>query len=777
MRIFPTRFAAEKDRKVGARPFYILECPFPSTGTIFIADHCITTSSWKGGITTKSWSKGWGQIAEDIGNEQALTKVSTFSLGVIIDPIALPNIETVLETAANNVEITDCFLYLAYYDLLGALELTDPPQLMWAGNMIDPDYLDELTMRVEMVDRSVRVDKYVGTKLSLTDYPDAHPDDVGKVMNIVYGANNMVPGLRADWSAQTTLKTGIDDTYTTSLELSDASRFPSTGSIWIDEEKIAYASKTGNVLNTLTRAQAGTTGAVHSVGAGVIEAKTQYDSVLASHALKTITSIFAEISGNRLRVDAGVTALVVNGKQILRAIEQITLAPTGEAAIVDTIEVSDPGHAHSDAGAGTPVSGNLCNGNSDGSGHWYTSGSSGAPWDGDLNTVFTFYFNTPGNTSGWAYLDVHFPAWGGGSVSAVYAVLTHSCWAPGGNGSFTCAGQSITNNGNKIQQKIYVGATYPSSVRVYGSFSNNNSCFIQLYELSLEVHSEATTENKANVLKTGSVTISGMVFTKTVERFLALCDGYADDSSGSVTGTPLALIERPDHVTNHFLYTYAGNPLASFYSDAATKLAAIYKFAVVINEYKTLKTWLAKFAWESRCYFRFAPSRAELLLRPDTLLSDKTITANMIKMDETGRSSMRVKRSPIDEIINKIALHYDRDATKTGDEAYRGMIEATDAISITRYSEYEKPELFYFDFVQSAAMAQEVLNFYLARFAYRKKIATMTLFLDNAELEFADGITIEPLGNLLCEIEKANLAPGSAKDMRNDTIEITAREY
>jgi hypothetical protein len=774
MRIFPTRFSAEKNRKVGSRPFYILECPFPVTGTIFIADHRITTTSWKGGITTKSWSKGWGQIAEDIGNEQALTKVSTFSLDVMIDPIALPNIETILNTPANNVEVTDCFLYLAYLDLIGAPEATDPPQLLWAGNMIDWEKLDELTMRVELVDRSVRLDKYIGTKLALADYPHAHPDDVGKVMNIVYGANNMITGLRADWSATTTLKTGINDTDTTSLELSDASRFPTSGSLWIDDEKIAYASKTGNVLNTLTRAQSGTTAAVHSVGAGVIEAKTQYDSILASHALKTITSIFAEISGNRLRVDAGVTAMIVNGKQILRSLEQITLAPTGEAAVVDTIEVSDPGHAHSDAGAGTPVTGTSATAWVENS-HLIPVNVTGNMWDGDINTFFEFY-NAPLYYGLHGSVTVNFPAWGGGTIGAVYAVVVQQTGSVNGTATSSLAGQPLVNNGVKTLQKIYLGASYPSSVTI-NIYSGSSNFYSAIYELSLEVHSESTTENLANVLKTGSVTISGLVFTKTVERFLALADGHADDSSGSVTGTPNVLIERPDHVTNHLLYTYASNPLASFYTDAATKFASLYKFAVVINEYKTLKTWLAKFAWESRCYFRFAPSRAELLLRPDTLVSDKTITANMIKMDATGRSSMRVKRSPIDEIINKIALHYDRDASKTGDEAYRGMIEGTDAVSITRYSEYEKPELFNFDFVQSAAMAQEILNFYLARFAYRKKIATMTLFLDNAELEFADGITIAPLANLLCEIEKANLAPGSAKEMRNDTIEITAREY
>jgi hypothetical protein len=79
-------------------------------------------------------------------------------------------------------------------------------------------------------------------------------------------------------------------------------------------------------------------------------------------------------------------------------------------------------------------------------------------------------------------------------------------------------------------------------------------------------------------------------------------------------------------------------------------------------------------------------------------------------------------RSPLDEIVNKIALHYNRDATRDGDEAYRALIQISDAVSIARYSEYEKSDLFYFDFVQDATMADDAADFYLARLACRKKL-------------------------------------------------------
>ena len=66
MKSFPSHFTAEKNKKTGAAPFWILECPFPGTGTVYLADYTVTFTTWKGGITTKSWIKNWGQITEDI---------------------------------------------------------------------------------------------------------------------------------------------------------------------------------------------------------------------------------------------------------------------------------------------------------------------------------------------------------------------------------------------------------------------------------------------------------------------------------------------------------------------------------------------------------------------------------------------------------------------------------------------------------------------------------------------------------------------------------------
>lgn len=74
-------------------------------------------------------------------------------------------------------------------------------------------------------------------------------------------------------------KTTLNEELTasdTTITVTDASGLPSSGSIMIEDEEIAYAGKTGNDLTGCTRAQGGTTAHAHDLGQNVylIQAKT-----------------------------------------------------------------------------------------------------------------------------------------------------------------------------------------------------------------------------------------------------------------------------------------------------------------------------------------------------------------------------------------------------------------------------------------------------------------------------------------------------------------------
>jgi hypothetical protein len=202
-----------------------------------------------------------------------------------------------------------------------------------------------------------------------------------------------------------------------------------------------------------------------------------------------------------------------------------------------------------------------------------------------------------------------------------------------------------------------------------------------------------------------------------------------------------------------------------------------FKFDGVISEHKKLKEWLAVLSWQSLLYCRFYNSQVQLINRVHILPSAKTITAAMIGMNEDGTTSIRISRSPLEQIINKIEVKYNRDWANLDREPYKNTVKMQDDTSITRYGEKEHPELFNFDFVTTNAMAWWVAAIYKFIYAYRKKIVTGSLFLDNSELEFSDGITITPLTSLFVELLKGNFRPGSGKEERIDLIEFEGREF
>jgi len=78
-----------------------------------------------------------------------------------------------------------------------------------------------------------------------------------------------------------------------------------------------------------------------------------------------------------------------------------------------------------------------------------------------------------------------------------------------------------------------------------------------------------------------------------------------------------------------------------------------------------------------------------------------------------------------------------------------------------------------FDFIRDATMAADLRDFYLARYKDRKKVITGTVFLDNCEIEYADVVTFAALSNLVCEVRKAGISPGSKDQI--DLIYLTSR--
>lgn len=110
------------------------------------------------------------------------------------------------------------------------------------------------------------------------------PDFLGRRLPWVYG-RTFVACVPIDVGATSSLAGALATTG--GVELTDASRFPSSGTttIQIGKEQITYTGKSGNTLTGVTRAANSTVAVAHAAGEAVIEVQTANKWALAGHPL------------------------------------------------------------------------------------------------------------------------------------------------------------------------------------------------------------------------------------------------------------------------------------------------------------------------------------------------------------------------------------------------------------------------------------------------------------------------------------------------------------
>lgn len=739
MKTLDAKFTLEKNRKIGAQPVWILKCPFANTGTLYLSDNVFSVATWESGITTKAWVSSWGAIDENISFGAGTSQVSTFSVNLLIDQNTVTDIGDILWTAANNIETIDCELYLWFNGLPGA---TNPPELMWTGNIVDFRQINDQEYEVEFSDQSVKKNKIIGNLLSSTTYTSLPSGNVGKVAPIVYGSVTGHKPICIASGGYSELAEDLD-TSETGIDLIDASSFGTSGyTINVNGEIMTVTGKSGNTLTVSARSG----GVTHSAGDPVVQITT-ITYLVADHPVKALNHIYVDgveiTTGYTFYTgQSGDEHATYTGKAILVITNAMPAAFDVVETVTETTASGDPSYWTNTANA---VDDNDS-----------THADSVSP-----NQSLTVNFNAP-STSLFGYIkrqrvDLKWQV----NPQYSYATVNYSI---GGVTQVAYGGAIYTHDG----WSNYVTGGNTAALQIWATGIDHEEGFLYVFEVRQREYTFSPYNSSGSTCE--EVLVGGTV---TVD-----VDGYQDDGSGTYTGTASALIEQPDHVFKHFLYTYLGIATANFSTDTATSFAAdSYKFGIVINEAQTAKEWLSKMAWQCRCYFRFALGNAYLLYRPDSLSSDKTITASMIAQNNGGRTSIQVERSPLDEVVNKVRAKYNRDWSLSGDGAYAKLYETSDTASITRYGEKENIGLFEWDFINSSAMAADVGAFYLARYKDRKKLVSMNLFLDNCELEFADAVTVTPLSSIVLEIQKANIQPGSGRDMRNDKITVIGKEY
>jgi len=761
MRQLNQDFSARKELKTSS-PVTLAVFHFPD-GDAFVSDRSLTAG--EGGPYFKGLVTSWGSLSTP-GH-------GLFSIGLPEITIELANTG---DTPFSSL-LEACVPEDTYVDLYQWFEGLDYADKELIGRFVisSPVSYNESNVRLALVGAFVRKNRLIGKKISRDEYPQVDPDAVGRIENIIYGSPRNVACPAVVAGGFSTLASDISAAYT-ALEISggvDEASFPAAPfTLVCDKEEMRVASCGAAPFKTwtVTRGYNGTTATAHKKGARLYEKRTGYTFLVAGHPVKSIGDVY--VGG--VRVLSGVTRNVDDGGKA-------TVVFTDKFKLEKSVDLSmsDDGHAHSGGVSSRRFYGQPFTLYGAGQGAWYSSCCS-------VNT--------------------------GASLGTIQSVTLHIVMRDhlvqsGSDPQFHVRGTGLSEQSTHFmntQGYISIARSFTTSINNWGVWSidvmADNGMLDQNYtpvshpaidEVYWDV---AYTPNTSN--NTSGVSLSGNSAADFIVGGKVTCDvdGYQDGASGAYTGTPSSLIENPADVTGHFLVNYMGVSMdeldASFTAARGPLSQAIpggYRFAGVINSpadaFDLLEGWSA----QSRLKVVHDGVSAGLVFIDNAVSSPvKVIHKKMVK-----EGSPMVSRTGREEVINRMDIHYLKDfkadGNSVGDYAALAGSSAAypsegDTASVALYGPKATARPTLFGFVADAAMASDLRDFYITRFKDVKRRLTMTLFLDNFELEEGDVLEMDYVSTAFdisgsrFYVEKTAFAPGSAVRGRADCITVQARE-
>lgn len=441
------------------------------------------------------------------------------------------------------------------------------------------------------------------------------------------------------------------------------------------------------------------------------------------------------------------------------------------------------GHGYAESFSGNPTSFRLCvrsNAATDTQSYFSFGGVS----------VGTFYSQGVQAYSGWQSYGgtwAQFSALAG--TLELYGVQVAECWievqytpstsASGATGVGLSGAVTMSGAPSKTG-----GAYKGGSIGVTGAVSKAGTLSRAAATLTKNLLLGGEIRRQGSVWLNGSISLSGnsVADVEIGKVVVANVVGHVDDASGTTTGTPNAVISRPDHVFKHLLTHYLGQNLADYSDDAAAYFAAnSYAFALLISKPVWADELLSRLALQCRCRFFFLAHGAMVLRLGQTgASSQKAISKNVIKRD-----SVAITRTANGDIVNAFAFAFDLDhrLPASSMDSYRGalMLESATSIAIYGRRDYAgDASLLYFDAIRSEAMAVDVADFILSWFKRSRKMPELSVFLDNMEIVPGDRIALshdlDSMSGLVCEVLSTRQVLGSGRDKRMDCLEIKAIE-
>ena len=159
-----------------------------------------------------------------------------------------------------------------------------------------------------------------GDVVSFGDFPKADAEDVGKSMPVVYGDVPGLPTLKVK-TGRTTYLNGSILANDTTIEVDDATGFPASGALLIEEEEVTYTGISDDVFTGCTRGANGTQAVDHLNRGEVIEYMAEHIYLVAGYACKAVDNV--RVSG--APVEQGACTVNLNNTGLVQGRSLATL--------------------------------------------------------------------------------------------------------------------------------------------------------------------------------------------------------------------------------------------------------------------------------------------------------------------------------------------------------------------------------------------------------------------------------------------------------------------
>lgn len=757
-------FTTEKNKTAGAKIRTLFEVDTDS-GTLYYSDQALTVSAQAYTANVMAWPS---RIINQIRPGEEVVRTSSARFEINNNPRIDDDIRPGLEVR----------LYLWFEGLTAA------DKLLWFKGIINNN-IEITAYRVSFtaLDIGDWFDKQIGIPLDIATYPNADPDDIGKIQPILYGDLTDQPCLAIVAGAVSTLVNDIA-IGASSMELTDASAFPSSGTLIIgDEEDITYSGKSGNTLTGVANVSN-----AYDRASRVMEKIASLKYMVAGHIVKAITNPRILPFGMKLedavRIDTGdfsvnlndggiATVTVTEISNVKKAVAvRVTVQPDQPITTQQT-QVS-PNHGHAPPNVITGVycedvifvssNGSQTTSNIDqipsriidndflSFGRWISTGVSAGTANRTVRVKRVTAYARDGTPVSLRFkMQYNGVTLIGTSTAKLYinGVLKQTINFSSGANTMTSSFHAISSFGDINNTNTYVELFFNDNGVGFTEITIDQVWFEVQYTPVNPL--QAVTINESIAAVSNRITdavVGGNSVADTLGGILIVdAEGYPDDNPAHYTDVADSLIEEPWDVIHHILenlgngVTDSDIDLAGSFQDAEDNLPASYKFAFSIRQKIGMNRLLAMLAQQTWCRFIWEAGIAKLNRIKLSGASSKSIDTDTDSYISSDRR-IQVRKSPkgLSEIYNDIEVKYDLNYTLGNwgtPDAFGGSSESISAASIASYKTRQRTWLM-FAIGDNISMADDVRDKLLEFYQNPRPTISFPGWLKNIEVERGD---------------------------------------